>query len=105
MEDSFAMLSRLLPWRKSGPKIDLSHVRVTLYTRQNCGCCHKALETLHEYRHRYRFTIDEVDIDADPELVALYNTTVPVVAVDGKVRFKGVVNRVLLERLLSAHAR
>ena len=46
-----------------------------------------------------------VDIDADPGLRARYDTTVPVVAVDGKVRFKGVVNRVLLERLLWAESR
>ena len=46
-----------------------------------------------------------VDIDADPDLRARYDTTVPVVAIDGKVRFKGVVNRVLLERLLWAESR
>jgi len=39
---------------------------------------------------------------ADPALAERYGLTVPVVAVDGKVRFKGVVNPVLLERLLAA---
>ena len=46
-----------------------------------------------------------VDIDSDPSSPSEYNTTVPVVAVDGKVRFKGVVNPVLFERLLVAESR
>ena len=38
----------------------------------------------------------------DPELAAKYGNEVPVVAVNGKVRFRGVVNPALLERLLTA---
>ena len=81
------------------------HLRFTVYTREGCGCCDKALELLMEYRRQHGFTIETVDIDHEPDLRARYDTTVPVVAVDGKVRFKGVVNRVLLERLLWAEAR
>ena len=44
-------------------------------------------------------------MDTDPDLVSAYGMTVPVVAVAGKVRFKGVVNPVLLERLLLAESR
>ena len=41
-----------------------------------------------------------------PLLTTLFDhgTSVPVVAIDGKVRFRGVVNPVLLERLLKAEA-
>ena len=47
--------------------------------------------------------LDEVEAAADAaELVALYGEQVPVVTVDGKVRFRGGVNRVLLQRLLEA---
>jgi hypothetical protein len=46
-----------------------------------------------------------VDVDSDPELAGRYDTLVPVVAIDGKVRFKGMVNPVLFERLLVAEAR
>ena len=41
---------------------------------------------------------------ATPTLVAKFDTEVPVVAVNGKVRFRGVVNPVLLERLLLAES-
>ena len=87
--------------RLFAPRADLSHWRVTLYTRAQCCCCVKAREVLDEYRRRHRFTLEAIDVDADPELVARYDTTVPVVAINGKVRFKGVVNRVLLDRLIA----
>jgi glutaredoxin len=83
----------------------LMHLTFTVYTRAQCCCCHQALDLLKEYRARYGFQIEEVDIDADPELRARYNTEVPVVAVAGKVRFRGIVNRALLERLLLAEWR
>ncbi len=60
---------------------------------------------LEEFRRRHRFAVETVDVDTDLELVAKYGLTVPVVAIDGKVRFRGAVNRVLLERLLWAEGR
>ena len=92
-----ALLSRLVRPR---PKAD--HLHVTVYTRKECCCCHKARDLLEGYRRRHGFTVEEVDIDADPALVAAHGEWVPVVAIGGKVRFRGVVNPVLLERLLRA---
>jgi glutaredoxin len=78
----------------------LEHLNVTVYTRAQCCCCHKALDVLKDAQRRFGFSIQEVDIDGDPNLAAEYDTEVPVVAVNGKVRFRGVVNPALLERLL-----
>jgi glutaredoxin len=94
------LLSRLFrPSRRA------QHLKFTVYTRAQCCCCHKAIDLLKDAQKRYGFTITEVDIDTDPELVARYNTEVPVVAVNGKVRFRGVVNPSLLERLLMAEGK
>lgn len=41
-----------------------------------------------------------VDIDADPALREQFTNCVPVVEIDGKVRFRGRVNEVLLRRLI-----
>ena len=41
-----------------------------------------------------------MDVDADPALAKQYGECVPVVTIDGKVRFRGRVNAVLLERML-----
>jgi Glutaredoxin-like domain (DUF836) len=71
----------------------LARMTVTLYTRAQCCCCRSAREVLNEYQETYGFAFEEVDA-SEP--------TVPVIAVDGKVRFRGEVNRVLFERLLEA---
>jgi glutaredoxin len=87
-----------------GRKPTAEHLTFTVYTRAECGCCHKAMDVLEEYRERYGFRIETVDVDGDPELAAKYGMEVPVVAVGGKVRFRGKVNPALLERLLVAEA-
>jgi glutaredoxin len=83
------------------PGVRSEHLTFTVYTRVQCCCCHKALDLLKDYQRAHGFRIAEVDIDADPELAAQHGNEVPVVAVNGKVRFRGVVNPVLLERLLA----
>jgi glutaredoxin len=95
-----SLLSRLFR-----PRLRAVHLTMTVYTRENCCCCHKAINLLKDSQRRHQFAIVEVDIDADPELVARYGTSVPVVVVDGKERFRGVVNPVLLERMLLAESR
>ncbi len=99
------MLTRLARWIRPASDTETSHLRVTVYTREGCCCCHKALDLLNEYRRVHRFQIAEVDVDSDPGLAAKYGLDVPVVTVDDKVRFKGVVNPVLLARLLKAEGR
>jgi hypothetical protein len=45
-----------------------------------------------------------IDVDSDPELAAEFGESVPVVTVNGKVRFRGCVSPVLLDRLLRMEA-
>ena len=70
--------------------------QVIVYSRQGCHLCDDAVDLLAEFGLR----ADVVDIDQDPELVGRYDCCVPVVEIDGKVRFRGHVNRVLLQRLV-----
>ena len=93
-----------LAWWKRRQVKQLGHVRFVLYTRRGCHLCDVALEQLQRARQRHGFALETVDIDLDPDLVARYGVQVPVVAVDGKVRFRGHVNPVLLDRLLQAAA-
>jgi glutaredoxin len=95
-----SLLSRLVR-----PRRQTNAVAVTVYTRQECCCCDKALAVLKKYQRKHRLVIEQVDVDADPELVALHGESVPVVAIAGKIRFRGVVNPALLERLLVAMRR
>ena len=95
-----SLLTRLL---RLHPRTE--HLMMTVYSRALCCCCHNALDVLRDAQRRFGFAIEEVDIDRDPELVSKFNTEVPVVAVNGKIRFRGVVNPALLERLLLAESR
>jgi glutaredoxin len=69
---------------------------IVLYTRQGCHLCDGAAQVL--ARHGLQFA--SVDIDADPELRRRYDQCVPVVVIDGKERFRGRVDEVLLRRWL-----
>ena len=91
-----ALLSRLVRRRSAAPP-----VLVTVYIREQCCCCHKAIEVLENHRRKHNLAIETVDIDSDPALAQAHGLSVPVVAIDGKVRFKGEVNPVLLKRLLA----
>lgn len=96
------LLDRL--FRQSG-RTNADRPILTVYTREHCGCCHKAVDLLRAFQRRHGFVIEIVDIDDDPALVEQHGRSVPVVAINGKIRFRGVVNPAFLERLLKAEAR
>ncbi|HZT80920.1 MAG TPA: glutaredoxin family protein [Gemmataceae bacterium] len=82
----------------------LAHLHFVMYTRRGCHLCDAAWGLLRAEQRRHGFTLRAADVDADRELAARHGDMVPVVTVNGKVRFRGGVNRVLLARLLRAEA-
>ena len=76
----------------------MSDHKTILYTRQGCHLCEDACEVLQRYGLRPQL----VDIDDDPSLVEKYTNCVPVVVIDGRERFRGRVNEVLLRRIVTA---
>ena len=69
---------------------------VVFYTRHGCHLCDDAAAVLRAHGVAYR----EVDIDDHPDLCERFNTWVPVVEIDGVVRFRGRVESRLLRRFL-----
>lgn len=84
-------------FRRHRPRHDLFF---TLFTRQGCHLCDDAEALLKKAQARYRFEVETKDVDTSPEWIAAYGDCVPVVLVNGKVRFRGQVNEVLLQRIL-----
>lgn len=74
---------------------------VRLMTRHGCCLCDEAMHVL----EAHGLAVTEVDIDRDPELRDRYTDCVPVVIIDGKERFRGRVDPVLLRRLLEGRRR
>jgi hypothetical protein len=73
--------------------------RVFLYTRQGCHLCDEAMAILMLY-DAYLPPITEIDIDRDAVLIAKFTECVPVVEIDGKIRFRGKIDEILLRRLI-----
>ncbi len=76
--------------------------RVVIYTRDDCHLCAQAKDVLWAHRHCLP-EIEEVDIAGDPALLEKFSEQIPVVEIDGQIRFRGQVNEVLLRRLIEAH--
>lgn len=70
--------------------------RVVVYTRRHCHLC----EVAHQQLREHGIVPQLVDIDDDPILQERFGTSVPVVEVEGRVRFRGRIHPVLLRRLL-----
>ena len=77
-----------------------SSPRVVLYTRQGCHLCDEARQVL----EHHGLTPICVDIDTQPDLRTQFGDCVPVVEIDGQIRFRGQVEPVLLRRLMSGRS-
>ena len=75
-----------------------SEIDVVLYTRHGFHLCDQARQLLVQHG----LIVKAVDIDQDPSLVDRYNECVPVVLIDGRERFRGRINQLLLQRLITA---
>ena len=82
-------------------KSDVRFETVRLYTRSECPLCDDAKSLLSTFS-QYLPEIEEVDIETDAALHDRFNTCIPVVEIDGKVRFRGKIDEMLLRRLIDA---
>ncbi|MBT7919292.1 MAG: glutaredoxin family protein [Planctomycetaceae bacterium] len=78
----------------------MSSFSAILYSRNDCPLCDEAYEIL----DMYGFSIEIIDISQDSELLDKYEMCIPVIEIDGKVRFRGKINEVLLRRLLGSRS-
>jgi glutaredoxin len=72
---------------------------IILYVRENCEHCEEALALL----SRLNLSPRVIDVTDDETISQRYGTCVPVVLIDGRVRFRGKVSEVLLRRILRKH--
>ncbi|PHS01813.1 MAG: hypothetical protein COA78_22280 [Blastopirellula sp.] len=76
----------------------MSDSETIVYTRAGCHLCDDAIALLKQHG----FNPKTVDIDQDEALQQKFTECVPVVEIDGKIRFRGIVNEILLKRILNA---
>jgi hypothetical protein len=61
-------------------------MRLTLYSRMDCGLCAEKLDALAAYQadRNCDLGVDIVDVDSDPALARRYGDRVPVLLADGE---------------------
>jgi glutaredoxin len=74
----------------------VSTVRITVYGRAGCHLCEEMRDVAAAIARETGATFDEVDVDADPAIAAMYDLEVPVLCVDGVKAFSIRVTPALL---------
>jgi glutaredoxin len=87
---------------RSGPA---KPVPVVLYERRDCPLCDEMEEALAGARLDAPYALVRLDVDADEPLRARFDRSVPVLAIGGRVAFKGRLERADLERKFARLAR
>lgn len=57
--------------------------RLSLYSRAYCHLCDDMRAAVEALRDEFRFDLEVLDVDADPELTERYNELVPVLEAEG----------------------
>ena len=73
---------------------------VTLYTKPGCHLCDDALDILQRVQKLQPFTLEEVNVQEDPALLAEYGDQIPVVTLNGTFLFEYEVDETRLRQLL-----
>lgn len=72
-----------------------------VYGRAYCHLCDDMVAALRVLQPQYGFSLDVVDVDADPELEARYDVLVPVLTVNGTAICHHFLDREKLAQALS----
>jgi glutaredoxin len=64
-------------------------LELVLYTRSNCHLCDEMKREIERAGAAEAYSLREVDIDSEPELTELHGRSIPVLAIDGHIAFKG----------------
>src|SRR5262245_47231001 len=76
-------------------------MRLTLYSRVDCHLCHEMRAIVDRVVRQVAATVEEIDVDGDPALVARYGDEVPVLLVNGARAFAGHVTEAALRARLA----
>jgi glutaredoxin len=66
----------------------LSKARVVIYSRPGCHLCDEAKAAIRSAGCSDYFTLEEINIESDDELLKKYQYDIPVIAIDGVEAFK-----------------
>ena len=71
-----------------GEKEVVTTVQVVLYSRPGCHLCEEMKAEINSSGCVELYTLEEVDIESDPELLARYQFEIPVLCINGVEAFR-----------------
>ncbi len=74
----------------------MSTVRITVYSRPGCHLCEAMRDVAVTVARETAATFEELDVDDDPAIAAMYGLEVPVLCIDGVKAFSVRVTPALL---------
>lgn len=84
--------------RKEQPPVKTVH----FYTREKCSICKDAKMILELIQEQIPFTLIEVDIDQDDQLIEEYGIRIPVVQIDGEEVVEGIIDFEVVQNRLQS---
>lgn len=73
-------------------------IPLVLYTRRDCHLCEAMKAEMARARIGDPYSLEEVDIDGDEELVRAHGRSIPVLEIGGRTAFKGRLTATDFER-------
>ena len=77
-------------------------MKVTLYTKAQCGLCEEAEVMLRRLQRKIHFDLEFVDVEADASAYQRYGQRIPVIAVDDEEVAAAPLDETRLQALLRA---
>ena len=65
-----------------------SKALVVIYTRPGCHLCDEAKQAMQAARCPDEYTLNEIDIESDPNLLTRYRYDIPVITINGIEAFR-----------------
>lgn len=69
-------------------KILNSCLRVVIYSRPGCHLCEEAKKVIEASGYRGEYTLEEINIESDAELLRRYRFDIPVITINGVEAFR-----------------
>ena len=66
----------------------MSKISVVIYSRPGCHLCEEAKEAIAQADCAGEYTLNEVNIDTDPDLRKRYKNDIPVITINGVEAFR-----------------
>ena len=77
-------------------------LKVVIYSRPDCHLCGEAKQIIAAAGHADEYTLEEINIESDPNLINRFQHDIPVVTINGIETFK---HRLTVDEFQSAIAR